>query len=198
MASAACPACGNELEGVVLRGPDRLYGTNGTFEVAACSRCGSGTTLPQLGRENVALFYPEEYVAYGVSPPGRILRAMSRAVRSWQSWRDFGSRPLDELVRMGPGRALDVGCGRGDLGAALIAKGWQVTGIEPSPAACAQAEAQGLDARCGTLETVEVEAAAIRRGDLPAFARTRSGSRRRAYSGSKGNPARWPRSHLVA
>jgi SAM-dependent methyltransferase len=59
-----------------------------------------------------------------------------------------------------PGWALDVGCGRGDLGAALIGAGWRVTGVEPSATACAVAGARGIDARRGTLAEVELEPAA--------------------------------------
>ena len=61
---------------------------------------------------------------------------------------------------MAPGRLLDVGCGRGDLGAYLIARGWTVTGIEPSANAAEAARARGLDARRGTLDDVELEAGA--------------------------------------
>jgi SAM-dependent methyltransferase len=48
---------------------------------------------------------------------------------------------------------LDVGCGRGDLGVALIRRGWRVSGIEPSASACAVARVRGVDAHQGTLAT---------------------------------------------
>ena len=58
---------------------------------------------------------------------------------------------------MRPGRLLDVGCGRGDLGAWMIARGWSVTGVEPSPGACEVARSRGLDARVGVLAEAGIE-----------------------------------------
>jgi SAM-dependent methyltransferase len=39
----------------------------------------------------------------------------------------------------------------------LIGRGWRMTGVDPSPAACASARERGVDAREGILETVELE-----------------------------------------
>jgi SAM-dependent methyltransferase len=57
----------------------------------------------------------------------------------------------------GPGSLLDVGAGSGDLGGVLSDRGWRVTGVEPSPAASELARERGVDARVGTLDTVELE-----------------------------------------
>jgi 2-polyprenyl-3-methyl-5-hydroxy-6-metoxy-1,4-benzoquinol methylase len=46
-----------------------------------------------------------------------------------------------------PGRLLDIGCGRGEFGALLIARGWTVTGIDLEPAQIAEARRLGVDAR---------------------------------------------------
>ena len=48
---------------------------------------------------------------------------------------------------LAPGRALDVGCGRGALGAVLIGRGWSVDGVEPSPDAVEAARATGGSTR---------------------------------------------------
>jgi SAM-dependent methyltransferase len=61
------------------------------------------------------------------------------------------------VAALAPGRAVDVGCGRGDLAAMLVARGWHVTGVEPSAAACATARARGVDARPGVLAAVALE-----------------------------------------
>ena len=64
------------------------------------------------------------------------------------------------VATLTPGRGLDVGCGRGDLAAMFVDRGWRMTGVEPSAQACAIARTRGVDAREGVLATVELEAAA--------------------------------------
>ncbi len=56
-----------------------------------------------------------------------------------------------------PGRALDVGCGRGALGAVLIGRGWRVDGVEPSPDAVQAARERGVNARPGTLSSLALD-----------------------------------------
>jgi SAM-dependent methyltransferase len=67
-------------------------------------------------------------------------------------------RPWRTLAGQNPGRLLDVGCGRGDLGAALASQGWYVAGVDPSEGAVEFARARGVDAQAGTLETVDYPA----------------------------------------
>ena len=89
---------------------------------------------------------------------GGLGAAASRAIQRWQGWRALRGDPLPAIRGASPGAALDVGCGRGDLGALLIERGWRVTGVEPSHTACAAARARGIDARRGTLADVELPA----------------------------------------
>jgi SAM-dependent methyltransferase len=84
------------------------------------------------------------------------IRLLSRAIRAWQAWLAFRRPPLGALRTRRPGRGLDVGCGRGDLAAALVRRGWSMTGVEPSVEACRAAAARGIDARCGTLRSIEL------------------------------------------
>ncbi len=56
---------------------------------------------------------------------------------------------------MRPGRALDVGCGRGHFLAAMRRRGWSVHGVEPSPQAAERArEEYGLPIQTGALRDV--------------------------------------------
>ncbi len=89
------------------------------------------------------------------------LRLISRAIRARQSRAAWREEPVRSLHGRPPGRGLDVGCGRGDLDVMLAGHGWRMSGIEPSPEACATAAARGVDARCGTLKTVELESDAF-------------------------------------
>jgi SAM-dependent methyltransferase len=151
-----CPLCARPLGPTVLHAPDRLHGTPGRFGVAVCEGCGAGVTLPRVGAAQLAAFYPASYAPYDarVHP---LVGAISRVIQSWQGWRARRTAPIDAIASLPPGRGVDVGCGRGDLAAMLVARGWRMTGIEPSEAACAVAAQRGVDARPGVLATVELE-----------------------------------------
>ena len=127
----------------------------------ACTRCGLSVTRPDEGPEELAARYPRGYEAYEL-PSRRLAALISRAIRAWQAWRGFRGPPLAAAAALEPGRAVDVGCGRGDLGAELVSRGWQVTGVEPSQAACDVAASRGIDARCGLLADVALEQGAYR------------------------------------
>jgi SAM-dependent methyltransferase len=146
-----CAACGGPLdERSVLEGFDRLYGTPGEYSVAICPRCGSGRTLPLVSSDKVGSFYPSQYNAYGL-PENQVLRTLATALFERRYRRALRSGPLGVLVERAPGRLLDVGSGRGDLGVVLRRSGWQVTGLEPSTEAVAEARKRGIESQRGTL-----------------------------------------------
>lgn len=151
-----CPVCAGKLGAPLLSSPDRWQGTPGTFSIARCQTCGVAATLPTaLGPEQLAAFYPSTYGAYGL--PGGVLGLCSALIRGMQSRQALRTPPLGHLTEMPPGRLLDVGCGRGDLGVWFARRGWTAVGVEPSPEACALARTRAVDARTGTLGEVELE-----------------------------------------
>jgi SAM-dependent methyltransferase len=154
VAGDACPICGSApVDSCELSGPDRLHGTPGVFWVAICSVCGAGWTLPPASPDEIDSFYPSSYHAHSLATGvvGRAQRAARRLILN----RALARQPLRRLAELPPGTLLDVGCGRGDLGAAFTRRGWLVSGVDPSAEACAAAGAQGVDARPGTMESVE-------------------------------------------
>jgi SAM-dependent methyltransferase len=145
--SGRCPICGSPpLETTPISGPDRFQGTPGTFSVAVCSSCGTGWTLPEVASEELAAYYP---ASYGFLSPSATQRRVQRILMD----RALAHPPLNAVADAPPGELLDVGCGRGDLGAAFIRRGWRAKGVEPSPEACAVARGQGVEAHNGTLDT---------------------------------------------
>ena len=64
------------------------------------------------------------------------------------------SRVVVRLLGDGPGRLLDVGCGGGAHAAELTGHGWQVTGVDVSPAQLELARRRGI-------EVVEADAASL-------------------------------------
>jgi SAM-dependent methyltransferase len=119
--------------------------------VAVCGTCGAGWTLPEASETELGSFYPDAYHAY--QPSAGALAKLQVRVHQAILGRALKRSPLDSLAQKPSGTLLDVGCGRGDLGVALIRQGWRVSGIEPSTAACAVAQARGVDAHPGTLAT---------------------------------------------
>jgi SAM-dependent methyltransferase len=156
-----CPVCGAAAlsSEPALHGIDRLHGVPGSFTVVRCEACGAGVTRPGASPEELASFYPSGYGPYE-QPGDPLVQLASAAIRAWQGWLAMRGSPLEVTRQLAPGRAVDVGCGRGDLGALLIRRGWRVTGVEPSADACAVARERGIDARQGTLADVPLEPAA--------------------------------------
>ena len=152
-----CVVCGNPLGEPEITGCDRLLGTPGRFSVARCAVCGTGRTFPSLDDEELGALYPSGYGPHDNSRMILPLRMISRWIRARQARASWREPPVHALHPRPPGRGLDVGCGRGDLDVMLASHGWRMSGIEPSPEACATAAARGVDARCGTLKTVELE-----------------------------------------
>lgn len=134
-----------------------MHGRGGPCEVFICDACGTGETRPIVAEADLADFYPHEYAPHlEHSAPKRGLRAsIGRAIEQLHRWRHLRALPISERPAK-PGTMLDVGCGRGDLGALMISQGWKVAGIEPSPDACAVATGQGLEMFTGTLGDVEL------------------------------------------
>jgi SAM-dependent methyltransferase len=149
--SLTCPACGEVITTEpALRGMDRLHGTPGDFQVAVCSSCGSGRTLPLVSTERLGELYPDDYNAYRL-PTEPVPRLLATALFETRYQKALRSEPLRALCSRSPGRLLDVGSGRGDLGVVLQRRGWEVVGLEPSKEACEEANRRGIRSLRGTL-----------------------------------------------
>lgn len=150
----SCPGCGTESDGVVLLcGPDRFVGGEGTFAAVECPVCGLVSTQPQLRDEDFAAYYPDSYTAY--EPPTQVRGGLLAGLGG-----TLDRVRLEVLLRLGPyrpilsrppGRLLDVGCGVGDLASTFRRHGWSVSGIDPSESACEHAAARGIEMHRGTL-----------------------------------------------
>jgi SAM-dependent methyltransferase len=148
---ARCPACDSPIGSPPrLRGFDRLHGLPGPFEVVVCGECGTGRTRPFVATDDLRSLYPSSYNAYAL-PAAPLARAAATGLFRWRYWRALRRLPLRSLTHRRLGRLLDVGSGRGDLGLVLGERGRDVTGLEPSPDACAEARSRGVRSECGTL-----------------------------------------------
>jgi SAM-dependent methyltransferase len=149
-----CTLCGAGDTRTVAHGRDRLLRVAGEFSVRACRHCGLGETAPRLDDDSLRPYYAADYSPHGtVSGPAGLREARARA--------KLRLGPFRELLDIPPGRALDVGCGGGRLGEWLTVRGWNVTGVEPSPRAAAAARARGLTVHAESFANVELEPASF-------------------------------------
>ncbi len=140
-AAASCPWCAERRADRLWRKP-----ASANFWLQRCSACGLVYTVPQLGPEQIAGYYPRSY--YG----DRNVRFNS-VIEALVGW--FRRRRAARLqsFRKEPGDVLDIGCGRGHFLDWLRSRGWTCTGTELSDAAAHHArEVLRLDVRVGAYE----------------------------------------------
>ena len=134
--SRACPACREPKS-------DAL-GIVAGFEIRSCDRCKTVFTsrLPLV--EESTAYYASLYAeGRDVAVPDFILDRLRDLVRSLARYRTDG-------------RWLDIGCGTGTLLHAAGAEGWEAVGTEIAPAIVESMRAQGLDARLGLTQELDL------------------------------------------
>lgn len=151
---AACPLGCPPGEDAVLTGRDRLQGLPGEFTVVRCRSCELLRTNPRPTPQSIGFYYPDEYGPYRgtlvagsrgqTRPPW--LRRLAALV-----WR-VAETNAEKLPPLPPGRMLEIGCASGRFLDRMARRGWQVEGIEFSPAAGAEAQRAGFSVQVGPME----------------------------------------------
>jgi len=123
--------------------------------VCQCQACGLVFLNPQPSDEVLSRIYSTEYFLESTDPEsqGHLSRIKRQTARLY----------LDAIVQYGgtrEGTLLEVGCGKGDLLAEGLARGYEVKGVEPSPHAAQSANRRlGRDiVTCSTLEEASLPA----------------------------------------
>jgi len=123
-----------------------------TFTLVRCRSCGLVYLDPRPAADEIGAYYPDDYSA----PPG----TGGRLARLEDAWRTRQQREVVTwLADLKPsrGRLFDIGCGTGELTAALRGDGWRAEGLEPSPRSAALArERHGLTIHEATFETADL------------------------------------------
>jgi SAM-dependent methyltransferase len=142
---AECPVCGAPTAGAacVLEAVETYEGGRFPTRLVQCG-CGHVFSNPQPSWDELKSFYDDDYHCFAEHPPD------AARVERWIAARYDGRRFNHAAVVPG-GRFLDVGCGTGDMVAAMQRLGMEAEGVEPSRFAAEQARAAGLAVFCGTL-----------------------------------------------
>lgn len=146
--TSRCDLCGSGSQELLFRGPDRLYGIPGEFDLVRCGGCGLIFVSPRLSLEAMAAYYPqEEYDLYN--------KAAGLKDRSLQELeRLLGPRRAVIEKYQRPGRLLDIGFGDGSFLYYMKQCGWQVAGVDFNEKMVAQArENLDIEAYAGPVET---------------------------------------------
>ncbi len=125
MESVTCNLCGSARHTAVYQLPDRKYFPAELFTVVECDGCGLGFVNPRPTFEEIQKHYPPEYYEeFSINREHHLRRYAAEA------------KYLREIEkRKGPWRLLDVGCANGDFPRFMMARGWDVEGVEVSASA---------------------------------------------------------------
>jgi SAM-dependent methyltransferase len=120
---------------------------------------------PRPTRAGIGRFYPPEYGPHArpavSAPSGRPeKRSLRKRLRNIGWVRLCFDRLVESRGHIIPvpaatsvPRGLEIGCAGGAFLETLRARGWRVTGVEPSAAAARQAQQKGFDIHVGTFES---------------------------------------------
>ncbi len=134
--AVACDLCGrDDAEHLV---------TKNTFPVVRCRHCGLVYVSPRLAVLS-SIYERETYKAHQAERGDD------------EDWTPRARARLGLLERHArKGKLLDVGCSTGWFLSVAADAGWQATGIDVSRSAVEQDRSRGLDAKVGTIESVEL------------------------------------------
>ena len=145
METVNCNFCGSDETTVLYSGRDRLLNGSQVFNGVRCRQCGLIYINPRPTIDEIANYYPAEY-----EPFKRHERLQSLPARI--SYRiSFSKRRRIASHGLKPGRLLDIGSGSGDFLLEMRAAGWDVHGLDISPAACEATRKRGMDTFNGQL-----------------------------------------------
>jgi SAM-dependent methyltransferase len=144
-----CLLCGGQRWTPVLEAPDCQPGGTGLwFAVVQCADCGLCFTNPRPSAASMTQFYPTGYSPHQLPDPAQEKPWRLRFPSPWRGAR----QERRSLARHGQGRLLDFGCGGGSFLQRMHRQGWQVLGVDISPAAVARVrDGLGLPALLGSL-----------------------------------------------
>lgn len=161
--SADCPWCQTAMRPwLLVPGDWRRPRAAASHPLVRCDACGYGALAVIPAAHEIAAFYDVE--GYGphrgargspstaMPAPGLIERLRVRLAWQFDRGEDLGPEWITRRCGPAPLSICDLGCGGGELAAALRSAGHRVVGVEPSPTGRAAAAARGVTVHAGTAE----------------------------------------------
>ena len=122
-----CPWCGSENARLYIELKD-LFLTQEPFKILECKECGLLYTTPRPNKDEIGRYYKsEEYYSHQENKEGFIPKVYEK-VKSVNLKNKYGIATEGKEK----GKALDIGCGVGDILHTMEQHGWDCTGVEPS------------------------------------------------------------------
>jgi len=122
--TVACNLCGSRRYTPVYEMPDARFFPDEYFTVVKCDECGLGFVNPRPDRQEIQKYYPRDY--YENERSESFARYLQKRFRQQARYlREIEDRP-------GPRKLLDVGCFNGEFPRFMVARGWNVFGVEIS------------------------------------------------------------------
>lgn len=149
MEKIRCDLCGADDAALFMEERDRFFNRGEIFTLVRCRQCGLVYLNPRPTPEEMARYYPDEYVAFSRAiedEPG-IVNRLDRMYGIYKKCRAVVS------AQPSGGRLLDLGCATGNFLNAMRARdGWEVYGVEVNANAAEYARRRfGLNVFTGEL-----------------------------------------------
>lgn len=164
--SASCPVCGSSGY-YDYSGRDLMFGHHRRYDYFLCISCRVTFIHPMPGGEEIARFYPSNYIVYDPSKRNARISRRKRAVLKFDHGYDHldatrldywlavltGQRgKVEAFGYVEEGVLLDVGCGNGRYLETMRRLGWRCVGVETSDVAVEQCRSSGLTVHHGLLD----------------------------------------------
>jgi SAM-dependent methyltransferase len=144
-----CLNCNSTNIKFYVKVPDRHYGIPGVFNIDTCKDCRLVFLNPLFNDDEAKKFYSEDdYYAY--HEPFALPTTKNSLFQRIKNFLPF-KFSTSEIEFNKVGRMLDIGCGNGWVLYQYKAKGWAVSGVEPSKAAADIGNKEDLGIKNSTL-----------------------------------------------
>jgi ubiquinone/menaquinone biosynthesis C-methylase UbiE len=171
--TVSCNICGKIDTDLIFEVTENITGRMLTYKVVRCKECNLYYVNPRPKNEYMAQYYPEDsYYSYSFKDPDALKQRIRNYIMEEQggyqhSGKDnilvkaigqliihlMKSQVLMDVPNIPGGKALDIGCGCGELLLWLKNHGWsEVHGVEISRNAAKLANEHGLNVFCGELQ----------------------------------------------